>query len=238
MHLGVKWPLCKTGLHTGGAVSNAGGHVACVPCLGPFSPFRSWFVMAGMILCVYKHFIWMKHQTGKNNSCRELVVPFWLPVLLIRDHSAETCSDGALPRFRSAHSGWSFAPRYQCKSFFILNFRLESVKALCRNVFCLDRLSRLLLQVGVLGRGWRGLSSPGRNGHGSCSGFHVPGNCVIVGCPLYRRLLLIGLLCLSLSALSENDAVPDQEQERWQFWSWAGGAALGTGLARHCSLAH
>lgn len=44
-----------------------------------------------------------------------------------------------------------------------------------------------------------GLSSLGRNGCGSCSGFRVPGNCVIVGCPFYRRLLLIGLLCLSVS---------------------------------------
>lgn len=106
------------------------------------------------------------------------------------------------------------------------------MKAGCSNVFCLDRLS-LLLQIWVLGRGWRGLSSLGRNGCGSCSGFRVPGNCVIAGCPFYRRLLLIGLLCLSLSALGKNDTGPDQEQERWYFWYWARWGSTGD---RTCSL--
>lgn len=106
------------------------------------------------------------------------------------------------------------------------------MKAGCSNVFCLDRLS-LLLQIWVLGRGWRGLSSLGRNGCGSCSGFRVPGNCVIVGCPFYRRLLLIGLLCLSLSALGKNDTGPDQEQERRYFWYWARWGSTGD---RTCSL--
>lgn len=107
------------------------------------------------------------------------------------------------------------------------------MKAPRHNIFCLDRLSLLLLQIWVLGRGWRGLSSLERNECGSCSGFRVPGNCVIVGCPFYRRLLLIGLLCLSLSALSKNDTGPDQEQERWYFWCWARWGSAGD---RTCSL--
>lgn len=78
MQLGVKWPLCKMGLQIERAVFHASGHVACVPCLRPLSPFRSWSVMAGMILCVYKHFIWMKHQTGKKQflprTCHAILV--------------------------------------------------------------------------------------------------------------------------------------------------------------------
>lgn len=49
----------------------------------------------------------------------------------------------------------------------------------------------------------------------------------------YRQLLLIGLLWLSVSALSKNDTVTGQEQEVNYFWCWA---RWGSTEDRTCSL--
>lgn len=107
----------------GRAVFNASGCVACVPCLRPFSPFRSWSVMAGMILCVYKHFIWMKHQTGKKQFLWRTCHAVLVTRTAVKDHRALTCEDGALSQFGLADAGRSFAAVNQRKSLFLFNFR-------------------------------------------------------------------------------------------------------------------
>lgn len=93
-------------------------------------------VMAGRILCVYRHFIWIKHQTRKKKSfCRELVIPFWLPVLLVRGQSAPVNLDGALSQFRLSYLGEALLS-VTSANLLTSNFCLEKGKALCCNVFC------------------------------------------------------------------------------------------------------
>lgn len=105
------------------------------------------------------------------------------------------------------------------------NFCLEKGKALCCNVFC-----------------WRSKCSAGY----LKEAFFSPKKWVQkfrLSCPwqlchcwmpfFYRQLLLIGLLWLSVSALSKNDTVTGQEQEGNYFWCWARWGSTGD---RTCSL--
>lgn len=107
---------------------NVSGCVACVPCLGPFSPFRSWSVMAGMILCVYKHFTWMKHQTRKKQFLTRICHAVLVTQTAVKDHRTLTCEDGALSQFGLADSGRSFGAINQCKSLFLFNFHHVSAE--------------------------------------------------------------------------------------------------------------